>query len=601
MLSNMKAASVAGNLRVAIQQPTAYLRASMEISPIYLAMGAKTMTRKGQWELICQYAPIAQWKDWGFYRMDTSRQMKDIMFGTDSKKQQFVNWTMTAAEVGDKVAWNRLWRACEYECMDRNPELKQGSEEFYHQVGERFSEIIDKTQVVDSVLHRTQIMRSQNMGTKMATSFMAEPLKTYDMLYRAVMDVRAGKDKSKRRAARAAAVFVATNVATALAAAAVDAARDDDRKKGYKEKYKEAAWENFKDGMNIINNIPYAKDAVSVFAGYSQTRADTAAYQDIYYAYKKLGKVYSGDSELTPQYVALYTAEMSSKLLGLPIRSISRDAQAISDTLMHGLGKKSDDYTWLKQKYDIGSKENMDLYVGMMIEAHRSNDTELQQKIKDDLNAAKIDNDTISNKIKSLIKGELISRDYIDPRIDAAAQAKMEMDLDTYEASIEELMAEGYAGKIIGSAIESRLTQLTTGEDIDWEAEAAMEPDELYGDILTGKSEEDEEWSLYGTGDIINAIEMFDNTTKSLETFNRISKSIVDSKVKSGKKEKDAIGTLKSVITRKYKAEWIAAYKKRDRKSYEAIQNKLKFLKVNGKVLYNSEDWGNWLKDAKKA
>uniref|UniRef100_UPI0035664246 hypothetical protein n=1 Tax=Enterocloster aldenensis TaxID=358742 RepID=UPI0035664246 len=601
MLSNMKAASVAGNLRVAIQQPTAYLRASMEISPIYLAMGAKTMTRKGQWELICQYAPIAQWKDWGFYRMDTSRQMKDIMFGTDSKKQQFVNWTMTAAEVGDKVAWNRLWRACEYECMDRNPELKQGSEEFYHQVGERFSEIIDKTQVVDSVLHRTQIMRSQNMGTKMATSFMAEPLKTYDMLYRAVMDVRAGKDKSKRRAARAAAVFVATNVATALAAAAVDAARDDDRKKGYKEKYKEAAWENFKDGMNIINNIPYAKDAVSVFAGYSQTRADTAAYQDIYYAYKKLGKVYSGDSELTPQYVALYTAEMSSKLLGLPIRSISRDAQAISDTLMHGLGKKSDDYTWLKQKYDIGSKENLDLYVGMMIEAHRSNDTELQQRIKDDLNAAKIDNDTISNKIKSLIKGELISRDYIDPRIDAAAQAKMEMDLDTYEASIEELMAEGYAGKIIGSAIESRLTQLTTGENIDWEAEAAMEPDELYGDILTGKSEEDEEWSLYGTGDIINAIEMFDNTTKSLETFNRISKSIVDSKVKSGKKEKDAIGTLKSVITRKYKAEWIAAYKKRDRKSYEAIQNKLKFLKVNGKVLYNSEDWGNWLKDAKKA
>lgn len=601
MLSNMKAASVAGNLRVAIQQPTAYLRASMEISPIYLAMGAKTMTRKGQWELICQYAPIAQWKDWGFYRMDTSRQMKDIMFGTDSKKQQFVNWTMTAAEVGDKVAWNRLWRACEYECMDKHPELKQDSEDFYQQVGERFSEIIDKTQVVDSVLHRTQIMRSQNMGTKMATSFMAEPLKTYDMLYRAVMDVRAGKDKSKRRAARAAAVFVATNVATALAAAAVDAARDDDRKKGYKEKYKEAAWENFKDGMNIINNIPYAKDAVSVFAGYSQTRADTAAYQDIYYAYKKLGKVYSGDSELTPQYVALYTAEMSSKLLGLPIRSISRDAQAISDTLMHGLGKKSDDYTWLKQKYDIGSKKNLDLYVGMMIEAHRSNDTELQQRIKDDLNAAKIDNDTISNKIKSLVKGELISKDYIDPRIDVAAKAKMEMDLDIYESSVEELMAEGYAGKIIGSAIESRLTQITTGEDVDWEAEAAMEPNELYGEILTGRPEEDEEWGLYASGDVIRAIELFDSTSKSLETFNHIAESMVDSKVKSGKTEKEAISTLKSIITRRYKAEWIVAYKKRDRASYEAIQNKLKFLKVNGKALYNSEDWGNWLKDAKKA
>ena len=600
MLSNMKAASVAGNLRVAIQQPTAYLRASMEISPMYLAMGAKTMTRKGQWELICQYAPIAQWKDWGFYRMDTSRQMKDIMFGTDSKKQQFVNWTMTAAEVGDKVAWNRLWRACEYECMDKHPELKQESEEFYHQVGERFSEIIDKTQVVDSVLHRTQIMRSQNMGTKMATSFMAEPLKTYDMLYRAAMDVKAGKDKSRRRAARAAAVFVATNVATALAAAAVDAARDDDRKKGYKEKYKEAAWDNFKDGMNIINNIPYAKDAVSAFAGYSQTRADTAAYQDLYYAYKKLGKIYSGDSELTPQYVALYTAEMSSKLLGLPIRSISRDAQAISDTLMHGLGKESDDYTWLKQKYNIGSKQNLNLYVGMMIEAHRSNDAELQQRIKDDLNATKIDNDTISNKIKSLIKGELISKDYIDPRIDAAARAKMEMDLGTYESSVEELIAEGYAGKIIGSAINSRLTQLTTGEDIDWEAEAATEPDELYGEVLTGRPEVDDVWSLYASGDIIKAIEMFDNTSKSLETFNHIAASMVDSKVKSGKTEKEAISNLKSTITRRYKVDWIAAYNAGNRYAYEAILNKLKYLKVNGKTLYSGDDWVNWRKEANK-
>ena len=58
LLSNMKAASVAGNLRVAIQQPTAYVRAAMEISPKYLSKGAMTMTRKGQWELICPNSPM---------------------------------------------------------------------------------------------------------------------------------------------------------------------------------------------------------------------------------------------------------------------------------------------------------------------------------------------------------------------------------------------------------------------------------------------------------------------------------------------------------------------------------------------------------------
>lgn len=602
LLSNMKAASVAGNLRVAIQQPTAYVRAAMEISPKYLTKGTMTMTRKGQWELICKYAPIAQWKDWGFYRMDTSRQMKDIMFNTDSSKQRFVNRTMILAEAGDKLAWNRLWRACEYECMDMHPELKEGTDAFYHEVGRRFSEIIDKTQVVDSVLHRTQIMRSRHALDRLATNFMAEPLKTYDMLYRAAADVRMGVPGAKKRAARAGAVFLLTGACTALAASVVDAWRDDDRDKDFADKYWESFRSNLLDSYNLINSIPWGKDAMSaMIGGYSPIRADLSGFNDLGYAWKRIQQLQDGSSKYTPQEVVIYTARMASKTLGVPVNSIVRDAGAIADTAINAFGSETSDYKWLKQKYDIGSKQNLNLYVGMMIEAHRNNDIELQQRIKDDLNAAEIDNDTISSKIKSLIKGELISKDHVDPRIDAAAQAKMEMDLDTYESAIDELMVEGYAGKLIGSAIESRMTQLSTGDDIDWEAEAALEPDELYGEILTGKPEEEGEWSIYGTGDIINAIEMFDNTAKSLDTFNRISRSIVDSKVKSGKKEKDAIGTLKSAITRKYKAEWIEAYKKRDRASYEAIQNKLKFLKVNGKALYNSEDWGNWLKDAKKA
>ena len=136
------------------------------------------------------YAPIVLWKDWGFYKMDTSRQMKEVIFDTDSLLHRINNVAMIPAEMGDKIAWNRIWRACEFECMDKHKELKEGSEEFYQEVGRRFGEIIDRTQVVDSVLHRTQIMRSQNAAVKMATSFMAEPLKSYDMLYRAYANVK---------------------------------------------------------------------------------------------------------------------------------------------------------------------------------------------------------------------------------------------------------------------------------------------------------------------------------------------------------------------------------------------------------------------------
>lgn len=290
---------------------------------------------------------------------------------------------------------------------------------------------------------------------------------------------------------------------------------------------------------------------------------------------------------------------MSSKLLGIPIRSISRDAQAIADTAIHEIGSETADYKWLKQKYAIGSKENLNLYAGMMIEAQRNGDKDLQKRIKTDLNKAEIDNETISNKIKSLIKGELISKDYIDPRIETAAQAKMEADTEAYKAAVSELIAEGYAGKLVTSVVDSRINQLNTGEEIDWEAETKTDPDELYGEILTGE-EDEEEWSIYSSRDILGAVEQVDNTVKSLDAFKAISAEIIDSKTKAGKTKSEAISSIKSSITRSYKEKWIAAYLEGNRKEYEAIQAKLNVLRVDGKNIYSGTDYSSWRKAAKE-
>lgn len=599
LFSNMKAASVAGNLRVAIQQPTAYVRASMEISPKYLAQGAFTITKKGQWDLICKYAPIAQWKDWGFYRMDTSRQMKDIMFNTDSAKQRFVNSTMILAEKGDELAWNRLWRACEFECKDQHPELKEGSEEFYTQVGKRFGEVVDKTQVVDSVLHRTQIMRSEKDFNKLITSFMAEPLKTYDMLYRAAVDLKTGKPGSRKMAVRAATVFTMTNIITALAASVVDVMRDNDRDKNLKEKYQENVESNFWDNMNLLNNVPYVKEVFSMMAGYSPKRADLASIEDLYYAWNRIDQLREGNSQYTPQYVAIYSAQMASKLTGIPIKGLTRDMGAVADTIFDSIGGKAD-YAWLKQKYDIGSKQNLNMYVGMMVQAHRSGDQDFQQKIKTDLNKAGIDNDTITKKIKTIIKSELITKTTVNPLVDAAAQAKTAYDLEKYEKIAEQLTAQGYAPKLVKSAIDARIKQLEgSGDDIDWEEEAETEPDSLYGDILMDQdaSEDSSSVTFYSNSDLLAAIGQYDNkNAKSLDPFKKMADAIVKSKVDEGKTQKEAAGSIKTSITSHYKPLWIAA----DRKGREEIQNVLKQLKVNGKALYTGEDWTNWNKAAKK-
>ena len=579
MLSNMKAAAVAGNLRVAIQQPTAYIRASMEIDPKYLLQGAFTISQKGQWEKVCKYSPIAQWKDWGFYRMDTSRQLKDIMMGTDGAVKRFVNVTMIGAELGDKIAWNRLWSACEYECRDKFPDLKPNTEEFYKKVGERFGEIIDKTQVVDSTLHRTQIMRKNGLD-KLATNFMAEPLKTFDMLYRASIDVRNNRPGAKARAARAAAVFVATNVVTALAASVIDAMRDDDREKPWTQKYKESVLGNLKDNMNILNNIPYVRDAISTFAGFTPARADATAYQDLYYAYLKIRKLYEGDSSLTPQYVASYTIQMSSKLLGVPIRTISRDAGAIIDTARNIAGGEAD-YKWLRQKYDIGHDDNRKMYAKMILEAEEAGNTSLADTIRADMVAAGAD----SEKINSAIDGIVKKRYEDDDRIQQAAQARIDGKPEEYKRIYEEILADPtyesqypeQVQKLIKSA-QGKLKEAKKNADIGDEGEEE-EKAEDQGETYT---------SIYTNADMINAL-----VAGNKEGFALVAEDIYKSKIAAGKKPKEALSDIRKEITKVYKKKYKEAKTREEKDNIIKLMNT---LRVAGQNIYSGYDYSSWRK-----
>lgn len=616
-ISNWKGSAIGGNMRVAIQQPTAYVRAAAEMNAKYLWAGFWTVTKNDQWDMITKYAPIAQWKDWGFYKMDTSRQTKDILFDTDGSKFRKLNeLAMVPAEVGDKFAWNRLWRACEYETMDKHRDLKPGTDAFHQEVGRRFSEIIDKTQVVDSTLHRTQIMRSQNGMTKMATSFMAEPLKSYDMMYRAIADVIAKKPGAKRKLAAAGGAYVASAVATALVAALADTWRDDSRDKTLGEKYRDNVKANLKDAVNIFNNIPLAKDIVATLSGDTPVRSDMQGFQDLYYAIREILKGVKGDSKYTPQYIAYYSLMQASKITGLPLGNIMKEAKGMLDTAFNavaeGTGNRDihwfSDYEWLKQRYDLGSKENLQLYASMMINARRSGDSELEAKIKADLNQAGIDNDTIGKKIKSLIKAELITDKSVDPRIDMAAQAILSSETEIYDKSITQLMQEGYSAKLIGSAVDKRMKQLQGEDEVDWDEEEKVNPDDLYEDILGGDADDKvERKTQYKTSDLLGAIEKIESTNKqSYNDYNRIVKELYDTKVANGTAEKEsenktkAVGSIKSSITREYKERWVEAYRAGNKKECEAIQNKLKQLKIEGKTIYSGDDWIAWRKAAKE-
>ncbi len=203
IVGNAKGAAVGANLRVVLQQPTAFLRANAVISPASLSKGLlKGVTGGNGWRKAVRWAGIARIKEVGGFDQGGFRTINQQLYG----RTDFLDRASAAAGLGaekaDAVTWGALWNASEWETRRLHPALEAGSDAFYRRTAEIFTDLIEQSQVVDGVLQRSQIMRSGNAFNQMATAFMGEPLKTLNMLLRSLDKLRYETDGKKRSAAR---------------------------------------------------------------------------------------------------------------------------------------------------------------------------------------------------------------------------------------------------------------------------------------------------------------------------------------------------------------------------------------------------------------
>lgn len=600
---NMKSAAVGANLRTAIQQPTAYVRAAAEISPKYLGKGLKLHVGREEWERCKKYAPIAQWKDWGYFDINTGRSMKNIMMGPENLKESLIEKSMWMAGKGDEMAWARLWMAVQEETKDLHPEIKEGSEEFYRISGERFSEIIDKTQVVDTVLHRSKLMKSKDGLKQMYTSFMSEPTKTYNMLYRAIADTRIKPmGENKKKLARTLGVYVINAAATALAASVVDALRDDDEDKNFKEKYRAAlfgdlwqeeelswpekiavAWSgNLGSNLDPVGILPIVKDIESIFMGYSIERTDMSAFQELYYTIQKWQKKIEGESDLTIPQLLVETAKPLSTITGVPAGNVLKDLKAVVGTFIQSFGNPEMNYARNKLFKDIDSPDNLSNYVAMAMKQYADGNTEMGDRIIRDLEELEIEE--VDKKIKSRYTKKLKE----DPRVIQAAESKRSGKTVEYSRVVKELEEAGYEREYVVSAVSSLVNKAESDEE-----EVNVGEDKEAGE----KEEKKTEKGLYTAGDAVKAAE------SSVADFNEVVDELIRIETEEAKAEgkssskadiqKEVRSRVKSAFTREYKKSYVSGTNA-DR---QQIRKKLYKIKIDGKQLYSDTDFKNWIKE----
>lgn len=426
-IGGFKGAAVGANIRVVIQQPTAFFRAAAVLDPQDMARGlARGVTRGSGWRKALQYSPITMRKDAGGFDISSPYKMTETLFDNRTNVRKLNDALSAPAGAADAVTWGKLWNACEWATAREHQGLTKGSEAFYRQTAKLFAEVIDQTQVVDGVLQRSNIMRSSNAVVKQATSFMGEPIMSLNLLMRAYDQVRYEQNSQKRGKAiktmgRAATALVVTNVVNALAQSLIDAMRDDDEDKKYWERFRaaftgisgdeetpwEKAWNAITEGnvgsnMNPLGQIPFVKDALSIMQGYEVSRTEMEIVSDLIQAGQTAIQSADGQGKRTRAYALKGLLAAGAKMFGIPASNLTRDMWGLARSAAVETGNIPLQYEMEKAIYNISNTGNKNRYYAILYRALEQGDMDTYQHIRDDLmNSMGVDGASIDSAMRS--------------------------------------------------------------------------------------------------------------------------------------------------------------------------------------------------------
>lgn len=598
LTSMFKKNAVFASASVAIQQPSAIGRALSIIDTKYFA---KTTFTKRSYDEIKKYAPVAIIKEMGYFDTNMAQSTVDYLNNIDYKGKEkiaafFKDGAFRDEALGyfaskaDEVTWAHIWNACKAETKDKYPNLS--TEESLQKAGERFTEVITKTQVYDSVFSRSALMRSKNGAVKMATAFMAEPTTSLNMLFNATVQAKRGKF-SKGKATRIVASLVIASVINALLQSIVTAARNDDDDKTYAEKYIAELISNFIDNANPVNQIAFLKDAISVFQGYDVTRADMSVFSDLYNSIHNL----NSDNLTYTQKIESLAGSIGA-FFGLPIKNVIRDINSVENVIKGAKNGNSFNPSMAKEATQSEIKEalisddvlavfGLDLFPEkdkqqMIYEAIKDGNKEMYKRIAD--NVSDPDN---------YIKKGLIEN---DERVAAAGLAYLDGDIGTAINTAKELESDGFDYELAYKAIKAYSSEIQKAAGYKADSDDKKYKQSLETLISSGTDKEtvekaidtveiDEEQDskdskLYNKTDLINALNSGDKS---------VLKTVIDSNIatdiSNGKTKTEAERSIKSSLKSAFKEEYLAA----DNSKRSQIKTKLKSTGY-----FDDEDFTNW-------
>lgn len=575
MASKAKLASVGANLRVIVQQPTAIVRAFDVVEVKYFFPNGKAQKQAesekmhlSAYEEAARYSTAAQLKAWGFRENGMSTQFSKVLQDNATLKEKVTDVALWGAEKADAVTWGRIWNACKRKIAAENPSIDTKSEEFFQMSGKLMDDVCYQTQVFDTLLCRTQNMRSKHSIVRILTAFTAEPAKSYNMLLRAFMS------GSKKEIGK---VIFLTTLSSVLATAAgsfVSAGRDDDDYKTFWEKYLEAFGGDILDSVNPLSSIPFMSELLNRVMGsdydtpefYEQAVENTQSLLDYIY------KCFSGETDFDFIKFLDKLSKSVSTLTGIPFSNVLREAR----TIWNNMPFVDPDHKLRTSDYYV-TKDSA-LYDDLL-SAMEKGDQDAIDRVKDELIARGKSQKQLNSGLKSVLKEK-----YEDEVTDAA-EARQEGNTSRYEQLVNALSKKtGMNVTLVAQSVESVRKKTYEGDEDDEESDI-------------GKGGE-KKTRFYSMADANRALES-NNLSSAQRIINQEYAYKVDEYLAKGEKQKDAEekarSSIKSSITNEWKGRFLAAGLTERSK----IRSKLHAITVGGKKIYTNDDMARWIKSNK--
>lgn len=503
LLSNYKAAAVAGNVSVVLKQPMSIFRALPEFS---LAGLKKSMAfedilnlspkqLKANTAEMLKYSGIARLKAWGSSENMTRKSFESLYNDNSDTARQKINEFLTSgAENADMWTWAKLWRMSKAE-IDAQGKYTAGSKEYFEAVDRKFSDVIGKTQVVQSALDSSMAVQNAKGFGKFLFAFQNEPLKQYSYLISTLNDARRGKPGAKKKLAK----VIASSLANTAAVSAIstfmawlrgtlDRDDDDELLDDLMNEFAGNAKDDILSGAfapvwQYIDTIMGAIRA-GVY-GNTVERLDMAALTDLgglinkYFISQNGGRPNLG----TVQDIV----NVASNLFGLPAKNIFRDVKSVIDRIILELPVPSAaKYNYLKAWKDV----------------ELTNKAAVTEAYYDVLRDA-VDRGRYSDYVK--IKRDMIYHGYTETKIKNAVMKSSLMD-DLYE--LKKVNPGSYKAKV--NSIVSSVSAVSSLEGKEFEdfIESAMKrreredggsktDDEVYDEMHRKMEKEVKEQLIY--------------------------------------------------------------------------------------------------------